>query len=223
MGSSSNTFGTQASYKTDPGGWAAGKLGFGPGSSWSPQQQAQMDANAQNVNYDRAMRTINGIFSNPARTAQYSQLAHDTTQHYVDQLNQQKHVNDLHNKFMLADRGQTGGSQQAYDAQLSNQDYSKGLLAAAQRGQAAGSALQQADQQARSQLIAEAQSGLSATQAASQGNSLLQAALNNAQAGATAQGLGNMFGDTMGVYNQYLQQKAFQQASQNPLSYWTGG
>jgi uncharacterized protein YfiM (DUF2279 family) len=192
----------------NPAGAIGGMLGFGPGSSWTPLQAAQSAQREQQLNQERATAQINKIFDNPARKAEYANLANTTTQYYTGQLNRQKGLNDLRMKFSLANSGNTGGSQQAYDSKLAGQDYIRGLLAASQRGQSAGVQLQQQDQQARAQLLAEAQSGLNVGEASTQASQMLQSALSGAKASSTQQALGNAFGDFSNIYSRDLQNQA---------------
>lgn len=145
---------------------------------------------------------IAAIFDNPARTAQYGQLANDTTGFYTNDLNRQKTTNDLQTKFMLARQGLTGGSVQADDATKAGQDYLRGIVEASRRGQAASAALRGQDETSRANLTALAQSGLDTTTASANSASALRSNLAGANANATSGGLGDAFGDFANIYKQ---------------------
>lgn len=177
------------------------------GGSNSAARQAQANEDARNRQIADSTAQINSIFDSPSRTAEYGQLAGDTTKYYTSQLDQQKAKNDRQLKFTLARGGQTGGSVQSDLGAQSGRDYLNGVLEATRRGQAAGASLQSQDEQARSNLIAAAQGGLDATSAASQSASALRANLQAGQAGSTANALGDTFGDFANIYQRSLDAK----------------
>ena len=172
------------------------------GGSDSAAKAAQAQQDAQTAQVQGATAQINQIFDNPARTAQYSRLANDTTNYYMGDLNQQKKQNDLQMKFALARNGQTGSSVQTDQATTAADDYQKGVLQATQEGQQASSKLQAQDEQSRANLIAEAQGGLDTGAAATNAAGALKANLSGAQANNTSDALGNVFGSFANLYQQ---------------------
>lgn len=199
-GPGSDGYGTQASFQSDPVGHVLGMLGFGPGSSWTAQQQAGMDQAARDRRIQAATGQINSIFDSPSRTAQYGTLAKNTTDYYTGLLNKKHDIANRQLKFNLARHGQTGSSQAAYDSGIAGQDYQRGLLKAGQYGQTAASHLRSADEQARQNLLALAQSGLGVTQSGAQANQMLQANLAAAEPASQAQSLGDIFGNLSQSY-----------------------
>jgi hypothetical protein len=166
----------------------------------SAAKQAQANESARTASIANSTGQINQIFDNPARQAQYGQLAKDTSAYYTNQLNDQKTINDRNLKFAEARGGQIGGSVQADQGAQSGKDYLKGVLEAQRRGDAASASLQGQDQQSRANLIAAAQGGLDATSAASQAASAMRGNAQAGMAGATSNALGDTFGDFAGIY-----------------------
>lgn len=144
--------------------------------------------------------SINNIFNNPARTAQYKQLGTDTSAYYNQQLDKQKAINDRGATFAQARNGQTGSSVATDQATQAGMDYDAGALDATRRGQAASASLQAQDETSRSNMLAAAQGGLTATQAQSQSAGALAANLNTAHASNTANAFGDTFGDFANIY-----------------------
>jgi hypothetical protein len=91
------------------------------------------------------------------------------------------------------------------------QDYLKGVAQASQKGQQAAANLQGEDEATRQSLIAMAQAGLDTTTAGTEASSALRSNLQAGQAGATAQGLGDIFQDVSSVYNTSQDAKAARQ------------
>jgi len=181
-------------------------MGMCGGGSNKAQQQADRNAQAQQQQTDLTTRKINSIFSDPARQAQYNQLATDTTNYYKQELDRQQQQATRSLKFSLARSGLTGSSVQAGEAQNLGQDYQRGLLDAQRRGISAADSLRSADQSAKAQLMGEAQSGLNMGTAEQQANSALQSGLANAQDNATVNQIGNMFSDISNRYSNSVQQ-----------------
>lgn len=173
-------------------------MGGGGGNDVAKQQAAEEAARQAQI--AAATDRINAIFDDPSRTAEYNKLASDTTAYYMQDLNKQKAINDRNMRFALARGGQIGGSVQTDEAKNAGEDYLRGVVEASRRGQAAGAALRGEDEQERANLIALAQSGMSMSQASQAATSALQANLQSQQATATANSLGDAFGDFADLY-----------------------
>jgi len=195
--------GTQASFSQDPAGNILGKLGFGPGSSWTPAQAASQNEAARQRGINRTDRSINSIFSNPARQQQYAALGKNTTDYYLKQLNQQRDRANRQLKFGLAEHGMTGGSQAAFDTGMAGKDYQQGLLTAANRGQSASASLRAQDQQARNNLLSMAQSGMDLGTASQRANEMMLNNYASTAANARVNALGNVFGNLSDQYMNY--------------------
>lgn len=170
------------------------------GGSNGAQHQAQANEDRRNAQIKASTRQINRIFDSPGRTAQYGQLAKDTSAYFMQDLDTQKGRADRNLKFSLARNGQTGGSVQTDQGAQLGKDYLKGVLETTRRGQGAAADLQSRDETARANLIAQAQGGLDATSAASNAASALRSNLQSGQATSTANQMGDMFGDFASIY-----------------------
>lgn len=175
-------------------------MGFGPGPNWSPQQAYASDQASYQRRITGADTRINSIFDSPARQAEYAKLGADTTGYYTGQLNRQHDIANRQMKFALANQGQVGSSQAGYNAGVSGRDYQQGLLHAGQLGQSASSNLRIQDQRARSELLGLAQAGMGVTQAGQRADQLAQTNFAAAQPAATAQSLGDAFGNLAQSY-----------------------
>lgn len=163
-------------------------------------KQAQYNEEERQRQIAKSTGRINAIFSDPARTGQYDRLAADTTAFLTDDLNRQKQANDRQLKFAMARSGQHGGSVSADANRTLGESYLRGIVEAQRRGNAAGADLRMADEQARSNMLAMAQSGLDATTAASQSANMLRGNLQSAQAGSTANGIAGFFDQFSDTY-----------------------
>lgn len=170
------------------------------GGSDKASKQAQQNEQARQAQAEAATQAINSTFDSPSRTDAYGKLAADTTAYYMQQANRQQDQANRNLRFALARSGQAGGSVQADQGEKLGQDYTQAVTEAARRGQQAGAGLQAQDEQERQSLIASAQSGLDATTAASNAASAMRANLATAQSGATANALGDAFGDFANLY-----------------------
>lgn len=170
------------------------------GGSDSASKQAQANENARQQQIQQSTGQINSIFDNPTRTAQYGQLAKDTTGFFTQDLDQQKAVTDRNMRFAMARNGQTGGSVQTDQGAQIGKDYLKGVIEAQRRGQGAAADLQSRDETSRANMIAQAQGGLDATSAASNSASAMRSNLQAGQATSTANSLGDMFGGFAQIY-----------------------
>ena len=180
---------------------------MGSGSN-KAQKQAQQAEDERQAQIKASTDAINAIFSDPAREQQYADLAKSTTDYYTGDVNRQQDINARKLQFALARSGQAGGSEGAYQGKVLGQDYSKALDVAAQRGYQAGAGARQADEQARTQMLGLAQTGLDATTAAQEASRSLQSNLLASTSAATANQLGDLFGDLGDVYQQSQNMKA---------------
>lgn len=170
------------------------------GPSNDASQAAQQQQQQQQQDIQQGTNQVQAIFSDPARTSQYDELAKATTDYYTNQLNEQQKQANRKLLFSLAQNGQIGGSVQAdQNAQL-GKEYDQGVLQATQLGQQAKAGLQASDTQEQANLIAAVQGGESGTQAATQAAEAMQSGLQTAQANAQTQALGNVFGDISTLY-----------------------
>lgn len=181
------------------------------GGSDNASKQAQANEQQRQANIAASTQAINNTFDSPSRTQAYQKLADDTTAYYMQQANRQQDVANRNLKFALARSGQVGGSVQADQGEKLGQDYTNAVTDATRRGQQAGANLQAQDEQERQNLIAAAQGGLDATTAASNAASAMRANLNTAQSSATANALGDAFGDFSNLYQQSKDAKALRQ------------
>lgn len=170
----------------------------------SPSNNAAKEANRQEQQRQAAITqsvgAINNVFNDPAREGQINDFYDATRQFYTDDLNRQKANTDRNLKFAMARNGQTGGSVAVDASRRVGEDYTKGVLDVDRRAQGAAADLRTQDEQTRLNLIAMAQSGLDATNGASQGVAALRNNLASAQANATAQGLGDAFSQFADLY-----------------------
>lgn len=177
------------------------------GGSNDAQKQADANERERQQQISASTARINQIFSDPARQAQYDKLASDTAAFYQTDIDRQNAEATRKAKFALARSGNIGGSVQADRARDLGQDYDKAVIQAQQRGQQAKASLMGEDESTKQSLIAMAQAGLDTTTAGSQAASALRSNLQAGQANATAQGLGDLFGDVNQAYNASLDAK----------------
>lgn len=192
-------------------------------SGSSAANAAQASANQQKAQMTAAMAAINSAFNSPARQAQYTTYQNDVQGKLDTELQKQFQTNQRDTKFAIARQGLTGGSADAdLNGQL-GQDYAQGLTTNASSATQAASALQQSDIQAKNNLDALAQSGLSAGDAATSANASLGADLASAESNIPVAGVGSVFDNLSQAYTQ-SQQIAGQTAAQlNPYGSLFGG
>lgn len=177
-------------------------------SSNSASRQARQQEQERQAQIAASTGRINDVFNNPARTSQYDQLERDTTQFHRTSLDRQKADTDRQLRFSLARGGQTGGSVSIDQNKQVGEDYLRGVLEANRRGQAAGADLRQADEQARGNLLAMAQSGLDATTASSQAANMMRNNLASLNAESRMDNMGNMFGGMSDIFKRSRDAKA---------------
>lgn len=179
---------------------------MGGGSDKAQKQAAAADAQKQK-DTAAAISGINSIYDSPEHQKQYDQLTADTTKYYTDDVNRQEAIQARQMKFAQARSGLSGGSESAYQGKVLGQDYSKAIIDATRRGNAAGANLRNADESSRNNLIAMAEAGLDAGTASNQATAAAQNNLLTNQSQATADSLGNAFGDVGAIYQNSQDQK----------------
>jgi hypothetical protein len=175
-------------------------------------------ANAQQQqNIQNAVGQINNAFNSPQRQAQYQQYGQNLQNYYTGQVNQQEAQNANQLTFANARSGLTGGSAAAYNNQQLQKDYTQALLQASQQAQGGQAALQQADINAKNQMISLAQQGNftgSIPQEVSEAqNTTLQTAANYGNMNA----LGNLFGATKNIAQNEATAAANRAAQNSPI------
>lgn len=139
------------------------------------------------------------------REGQYKAFADALQKKYRGDLNRQYADANRNLKFELAGAGLTGGSRAADAGTDLGRQMSEGTIQAQSKVNEAEAGLRGADENARLQLISLAQTGGDIGNAATQTSNMLRANIQNAQ-GSTANGLGDVFGQTAATY------KAMQEA-----------
>lgn len=178
-------------------------------------------ANAMNAQQQKDIQNsvgqITQAYDNPNRVAQYDAYKQNLSNYYTGQVNNQEAVNARNLKFAMARSGLTGGSAAVDSNTQLQKDYTQGLLQASQQATAGTSALEQADVNSKNQLIGLAQqgnfTGAIPTEAAQAQNASLGAAANFGQ----ANGLGNLFAGTAGIYQNEQTAAANRRAQQTPI------
>jgi hypothetical protein len=180
-------------------------------NAYSQQQQQQIQ---------NSVNQINAAYSNPNRLNQYAQYNENLQNYYTGQVNNQEAINARNLKFAEARSGLTGGSA-AVDANTQLQrDYTQALLQASQAATTGTSALEQADINAKNQLISLAQQGnYTGVPAVAQAQST---ALSAAQNYANPQALGNLFAGTAGIYSAEETAAANRRAQTSPFGSYYG-
>lgn len=174
---------------------------MGGGGNDAAKEANRAEARRQ-ANIAQSTSQINSIFNDPARTGQYDKLAADTTAFYRTDLDKQQADATRNTRFALARSGQIGGSVQADKNRQLGEDYLQGVIKATRLGQQAGANLRAQDETSRANLIAMAQNGLDATTGASNAAAALRSNLESGRSTATANQLGDVFGDFANIYKQ---------------------
>jgi len=169
------------------------------GPNNSAQRAAQRQEQERQAAITRTSQGIEDIFSSPERQQQYADFENATRTLGMQDLAEQKRQADLGNKFALARSGLTGGSRARDLGTATGEDYTKGLLTVSQRAQAASADLMSADQTAKNNLLALAQSGLDLTTASQNAASAMRANLQAGEGSRLAGGIGDVFGTAAAV------------------------
>ena len=191
---------------------------FGGGDGGASKAAAEAEAKRQ-AQIDASTKAINQIYNSPALQAQYDKLGRDTTNYYTGDVNRQNTIAARNLKFSLARSGLAGGSQQLAEGTELSKDYQNALLKAAGAGQAAEGNLKATDENTRQTLLGLAQTGADTSTLSQQASSSLLSNLQSGQGTATANSLGNLFGNTASIYQNSLDQ----QTARNLQLYGYGG
>jgi hypothetical protein len=173
------------------------------GASSDAGDIAHQQMQADNERRDAIRNTtdrVNRIYDAPGRQNQYASFLDAMRQQYGDQLKKQQGTATRQLKFSTARGGLSGGSQDADSKRTLGEEFSQGVIDAENRSQAALGDLKSQDEASRLNLIQLAQQGLGATDAASRAGAAIQANAASARDGATAKGLGDVFGATADTY-----------------------
>lgn len=168
-------------------------------SGGGAQRRAEQQERERQARIDQTTRQINALFDAPERQQQIADFRTAMQDFYLQDLNRQKGDADRDLTFALARSGLTGGSRQVDANRRLGEDYQRGILDADRRAQGAAADLRGQDEQARLNLTSLAQSGLSASSAATQAASAMRASLEGANASARVQGLGDFFGSVADI------------------------
>lgn len=186
------------------------------GGSDKASKEAQRQEAERQAAIKNTQAAINAVFDDPTRAADIADAVGAQRQFLTSDLSEQKANADRNLKFALARGGTLGGSVQNDKQQILGQDYAKGLLDVQRKSAGFGAQLESADQDARSQLISLATTGLDSTTAASMAASKLRSNLESGASEAALQGLGDVFGKMGDFWKQSqddaVRRKASQQA-----------
>lgn len=191
----------------DPGGF------FKKKPNTAAEEAAQLEAERK-ARIQSTVGQINSIYDAPSRQKQYSDFINAVRQQYIGDANRQKIKADLGLKFANARSGLTGGSHAVDSQRTLGDEFTRGILTAENKAQAALGDLKAQDEASRLQLIQLAQAGLDSTTAAARAGANMQSGLQSSQAGATAKGLGDIFGETAAMYKRQ-EEAAARRAGQN--------
>lgn len=171
------------------------------GGSASRQQRAAQQAEEQRRNdIVQTQRQIESIYNTPGREGQIGDLINATRSFLTQDLDRKNLRAQREAKFALARSGQTLGSVNVDTNKRLSDEYLRGVLETERRSQGAGNALRQADQSSKLNLFQLAQSGVDMTTAARQAGEAMRQNFGQAQAEATQQGLGDLFGSFGDIY-----------------------
>lgn len=198
------------------------------GGNDSAQKEAQRAEQQRQAQIARTSQSIEAIFSDPSRQAQYDDVYNATRDLGMADLDRQKAQADRSTTFALARSGLTGGSRATDVGTQLGQDYINGLLTVDQKAQAAKSDFMNADQTTKNNLLSLAQAGLDITTANQNAASALQSNLEGARATGLVNGIGEVFGTAADIAkaseDERLRRQAAQQYGQTSYSpFWSMG
>jgi hypothetical protein len=193
-------------------------MGGGGGNQQRAAEQAEAQRRADILN---TQRRIESIYNTPAREAQIGDLINATRQFLTSDLDKKNLQAQRQSKFALARSGQTMGSLNVDTNKRLSDEYLRGTLEAERRAQGSGNALRQADQSSKLNLFQLAQSGVDMTTAANQAAAQMRQNIGMAQAEATQQGLGDLFGTFGDVYKRSRERAGTERAEKYQYgSFW---
>lgn len=168
----------------------------------SAQREAEAAERRRREQIDASVRGVNAAFDSPERQKQYDELLAADRSLYTDDLNRQNTRNNRQLKFAIARNGQAGSSVARDAGRRAGETYQRGVIEAERRAQGDVASLRDADAQARYNLIAQAQAGLDVTTAANQAAMMLRNNLQASRTSATADALGDVFGNFSTLFQQ---------------------
>jgi hypothetical protein len=181
------------------------------GSSNRAADEANRAEAARQAAIKGTQARVNQVFDGSNRQADIADYVNATRTYFGQDLDRQKDETDRQLKFAMARNGLMGGSVNRDTQKQFGEEYGRGLLEVERKAQGAGAELEAADQDARARLIQLATSGLDATTAASQAAAALRTNLAAGKAGATANGLGDMFG----TFSQFIRDSREEASKRN--------
>lgn len=189
------------------------------GGSNRAQQQAEANERQRQAQISAGTAAVNRAFDDPKRRGYIEGDFLNATRTYLgEDLDRQKSENDRQQKFAAARSGLAGGSAQVDMARESGEVYNRGKLEVERRAQGAVADLLGQDEQSRLNLLAMVQSGLDMGTAAQRSASAMRNNLLAGEAGATAQGLGDIFSKFADTYRASLKAKSERDAEKNKLN-----
>jgi hypothetical protein len=198
-------------------------------SGGNAQAQAQAAENARQVQIAQAQRRIEETFGAPQREADIADFLNATRSYYREDANRQQGDAGRNLQFALARTGMTGGQYDVDTNRRLAETYQRGLLEADRRAQSAAASLRSADQQAKQNLLAMAQSGLDMTTATQNASQAMRNNLAGATADAREGSIGNLFSSFGDIYSQSVKQDEEKRAQRDvyrtlyqPSGYQTG-
>ena len=189
-------------------------MGGGGNSAQKAANRQEMERQSRIAS---ATKKIDAIFSSPSRTGEYEKYGRSINDLYLQDANRQKMVADRGLQFSMARSGLTGGSLATSAGRDMRDEYTRGVLEATRRAQGSVADLKAQDNSARLNLIQLANAGTDATSAAQNAAAAMRTNLASAQGGATASGLGDIFGRTALVYKQQQESAERRRAQLAPL------
>lgn len=181
-------------------------------TSNNASREAQAAEDRRRAEIAEAQRRIEAIFSDPSREAGVRDVEDATRAYLMQDLDRQNARSSRELKFALARDGLTMGSADVDRNRDLAENYLRGGIEVQRRANAAGNSLRQADQSAKQNLFALAQSGLDMTTAVRQASQSMQANLAGAKADALQSGLGDVFSGLGDVYKRSRERKGTQMA-----------
>ncbi len=185
--------------------------------------QKQQDADLKR-RVEAATNTINRIFDDANREAQYQQQRDAVYKLNTDEVNRQAADQLRANRFALARNGLLGGSTDAESTADINDATNKGLLKAAGIADDSAAQLKTADEQTRQNLLNLASSGIDTGSASTMATQQLNGNLQNAASDRATASITGLFNDLASAYKMYgMGQALNKQAALASNIYGTNG
>lgn len=169
---------------------------FGGGNDASNAAQREEDKRKSQV--ASATSAIDKAFA--GRGSQLDNFVAALREQFGAEAGRQKTIADRSLKFSLARGGLTGGSAASDLGTQLGDEFQRGILKGERLSQSARADLEGADEASRARLIALAQGGASITDSATAASRALQSNIAGAKSSSGIESLGDIFGDTRGVF-----------------------